>query len=125
MSARIAALFVCLCLGSCTFYLGRQASSRETTRTADEAVTTADPATHERQCSGLRADIASSRYNQRNAPPTTSVPIIAEANDAKAQKKIDDLQKRYDDMGCVGPAQPIAPVNQTAPGPAADNPLAK
>lgn len=128
MTARPAAiLLACLGLSACTFYLGRQASSRDTAdRSADTAeASSADPALHERECSALRADIASGRYNQRNAAPTTTSPIIAEANEAKAQKKIDDLQKRYDDMGCVGPAKPLSPVNPAVPGPAADNPLGK
>jgi hypothetical protein len=128
MTARPATtLLACLGLSACTFYLGEQASSRRTVdRPAETAeAPSADPALHERECSALRADIGSSRYNQRNATPTTTSPIIAEANEAKAQKKIDDLQKRYDDMGCVGPAKPLSPLNPAVPGPAADNPLAK
>lgn len=127
MTARPAALLVCLALSACTFYLGQQsAARRDVTANSDTAAAPAsDPALHERECSSLRADIASSRYNQRNAPSTTTSPVIAEANEARAQKKIDDLQKRYDEMGCVGPANPLPPANPAVPGPAAENPLAK
>ena len=128
MTARpTAALLACLALSACTFYLGQQSATRRdadrSTETTDTPVS--DPALHERECSSLRADIGSSRYNQRNAPPTTTSPVLAEANEARAQKKIDDLQKRYDEKGCVGPANALSPANPAVPGPAAVNPLAK
>lgn len=105
------ALLVPLLAGSgCTFYLGRAAASREpATVTGTEAATPTRPPSHDQQCSELRADIASSQHNQRSAAPTSQAPIIAAASAGKEDQRIEALQKRYAELGCVSAAAPEQP----------------
>lgn len=90
-------------MASCTFALLKPAPT---------AAPPADAADLNRECSSLRADIASGQHQQRNAPPTSSSPVIAEAAGAKADQKIEALKERYTSLGCA----------VTAPEPSATKP---
>jgi hypothetical protein len=108
--------FAASLMAACTFQLFKPAAPAET-----RPVSAAEMS---KECSSLRADIASARYKQRssspatgapNAAPTTAptvAPMIAEAAAAKEDQKIDDMQQRYDSLGCA----------LTAPEPAAGKP---
>jgi hypothetical protein len=91
-------------MASCTFELFKPP--------APAAAPPADAADLNRECSSLRADIASGQHQQRNAPPTSSSPVIAEAAGAKADQKIEALKERYTSLGCA----------VTAPEPSATKP---
>ena len=91
-------------MASCSFVLFKP--------TTPAAAAPADAADLNRECSSLRADIASGQHQQRNAPPTSSSPVIAEAAGAKADQKIEALKERYTSLGCA----------VTAPEPSATKP---
>jgi hypothetical protein len=59
------------------------------------------------ECSKLRSDIASARYRQRNLPPGSSNPVIAEAAEAREDQRIEALRARYGSLGCalIAPAE--------------------
>jgi hypothetical protein len=98
MKTIFAAALLCLPIAACTFALGRRAA----TAPVSTAAATAAPASHDQLCSQLRADIGSSQHNQRTAPPGSNAPIIAAASEGKEDQKIEALQRRYSEMGCVG-----------------------
>lgn len=103
---------LCLASTGCTFALGRSAAQRAGSVAPAEATTgaavtkAAAKPDHERQCSQLRADIASSQHNQRASTPASNSPIIAAASTAKEDQRIEALQKRYAELGCVGTPTP-------------------
>jgi hypothetical protein len=97
----------CLALQGCTLYLGRSVAARaEAPASPTAAAKPAAAADHDQLCSQLRADIASSQHNQRAATPSTQAPIIAAATEGKQDQRIEAMQKRYDEMGCVGNFRP-------------------
>jgi hypothetical protein len=107
MTRSLFPMLILLCAGGCTFMLGRTAADRAaTTPGADEPATAAAAKrpSHGQQCSQLRADIASSQHNQRDAQPATQSPIIAAASTGKEDQRIEALQKRYSELGCTGGA---------------------
>ena len=126
-STAVAAL-ACLTVTGCTFFLGRTvaptsgagapASSASVPNAVPAAVPGATPGAapgaataagnvgHDQLCSQLRADIASGQHNQRAAVPATQTSIIAAASEGKEDQKIEALQKRYAELGCVSGAQP-------------------
>lgn len=91
---------VLLLMCGCSFQLpGRAPSSGDTESiSATGELQAGDQAA---ECSRLRADIASARHNQRNAPPTSNSPIIAAARAGKADQLIEEMQQRFDRLGCA------------------------
>jgi len=71
------------------------------------------------QCSNIQADIRANQETRREAPTTTTYSDIVDAAQAKADKRIEDLQQRADNMGCASdaPTEPLrTPLLQPAPG---------
>jgi hypothetical protein len=71
------------------------------------------PEALEAECSRLRAEIRRNQVTAQEAPSTTSTPIIADASIGKADRNIDLLQQRYDNLNC--PNHPDQ--NQSTPAP--------
>lgn len=81
----------------------------------------ATPEALEAECSRLRGEIRHNQITAQQAPSTTAAPIIADASIGKADRNIDKLQQRYDDLGCAshadqspGAPAPAAPAQQPA-----------
>jgi hypothetical protein len=114
--AKLLPILLLVC--SCSFQLGGRATSDGD---ADATSVTAQrqPADQATECSRLRADIASAQHNQRNAPPTSNSPIIAAASAGKADLRVEELQQRFDRLGCVKnpSATDAADADSAAPGP--------
>jgi hypothetical protein len=73
------------------------------------------------ECADLLAQIRDSQETRREAPTTSINPDIVDASQGKADKRIDDLQQRYEELDC--PAADAAanrpgrqPPLQPAPG---------
>jgi len=62
---------------------------------------TADERTAE--CARLRTDLRRNQIADQEAPSTTTSPIIAEASEAKADRNIDIIQRRYTELDCDAP----------------------
>ncbi len=101
----VAASLACLVATGCTFFMGRTVAPAPAAG-AEASTAPAAKASHDQQCSQLRADIGSSEHNQRTVTPTTNAPIIAAASEGKEDQKINALRQRYAQMGCVGNAPP-------------------
>jgi hypothetical protein len=76
------------------------------------------------ECEQLREQIRSNQEAVREAPATSTSPQIVAAEQAKADKRIDDMRSRLDDLDCPssdsGPAPPrLAPI---PPAPGGANP---
>jgi hypothetical protein len=77
------------------------------------------------QCEQLRAQIRSNQQAVREAPTTSTSPIIVAAAEAKADKRIDDTRQELDDLDCpsedssAGKLRPLAPM---PPAPGAPSP---
>jgi hypothetical protein len=82
----------------------------------------ATPVALESECSRLRGEIRRNQVTAQEAPSTTSTPIIADASIGKADRNIDLLQKRYDDLDC--PNHPDQTQGTPAPGAPAPAPPA-
>lgn len=52
------------------------------------------------ECADLRAQIRNYQESRREAPTTSTNPDIVNAAQGKADKRIDDLQRRYDELDC-------------------------
>jgi len=82
----------------------------------------ATPEALEAECSRLRGEIRHNQITAQQAPSTTAAPIIADASIGKADRNIDRLQQRYDDLGCAshadqspGAPAPASPAQVPAP----------
>jgi hypothetical protein len=75
------------------------------------------------ECSDLLAQIRESQETRREAPTTSTDPEIVQASQGKADKRIEDLQHRYEELDCpaadaaanTGPGGRQPPL-QPAPG---------
>ena len=72
------------------------------------------------QCASIRDQIRSNQESQREAPATSVSASIVESSEARAEKHIDDLRARYDDLDCPDDSATdvpsrLAPI-QPAPG---------
>jgi hypothetical protein len=71
------------------------------------------------QCSNIQADIRTNEEARREAPTTTTYSDIVDAAQAKADKRIEDLQQRADTLDCPSDASAApgrTPPLQPAPG---------
>ena len=77
------------------------------------------------ECEQLRAQIRSNQQAGREAPTTSTMPIIVEAAEGRADKQIDDARQRMDELDCpsedtsAGKMRPLAPL---PPAPGAPSP---
>ena len=101
-------------VGACADFQWRDAAPVR----ADQPEPTS-PEALESECSRLRAQIRRNQVTAQEAPSTTSTPIIADASIGKADRNIDLLQKRYDDLDC--PSHPDQ--NQSTPASGAPAPV--
>jgi hypothetical protein len=71
------------------------------------------------ECADIRAQIKDNQESRREAPTTSTNQDIVDASEGKADKRIDDLQTRYDALDCpsdVPPGLGRLPPLQPAPG---------
>ena len=71
------------------------------------------------ECADIRGQIRDAQEARREAPTTTTNPDIVNAAQGKADKRIEDLRRRYDDLDCPGDASMRPgrqPPLQPAPG---------
>jgi hypothetical protein len=71
------------------------------------------------ECADIRAQIKDNQESRREAPTTSTNQDIVDASAGKADKRIDDLQTRYDALDCpsdVTPGPGRQPPLQPAPG---------
>jgi hypothetical protein len=71
------------------------------------------------ECADIRAQIKDNQESRREAPTTSTNQDIVDASEGKADKRIDDLQTRYDALDCpsdVAPGPGRLPPLQPAPG---------
>jgi len=77
------------------------------------------------ECEQLRAQIRSNQQAVREAPTTSTSPMIVAAAEAKADKRIDDTRQQLDELDCpsedesAGKLRPLAPM---PPAPGAPSP---
>lgn len=73
------------------------------------------------ECADLRAQIRANMEDRREAPTTSTSPVIVQAAQGKADQRIDDLQQRLDELDCPAevrndPGTRPPPPLQPAPG---------
>jgi hypothetical protein len=71
------------------------------------------------ECADIRAQIKDNQESRREAPTTSTNQDIVAASEGKADKRIDDLQTRYDALDCPSDESPGTsrlPPLQPAPG---------
>ncbi len=71
------------------------------------------------ECADIRAQIRDNQESRREAPTTSTNQDIVAASEGKADKRIDDLQTRYDALDCPSDSEPNRarlPPLQPAPG---------
>ncbi len=71
------------------------------------------------ECADIRAQIKDNQESRREAPTTSTNQDIVDASAGKADKRIDDLQTRYDALDCPSDTTPgpgRLPPLQPAPG---------
>jgi len=72
------------------------------------------------ECADIRAQIKDNQESRREAPTTSTNPDIVNASQGKADKRIEDLQTRYDALDCPSDEAPTrggrVPPLQPAPG---------
>ena len=71
------------------------------------------------ECADIRAQIKDNEESRREAPTTSTNQDIVNASAGKADKRIDDLQTRYDALDCPSDESPRPnrlPPLQPAPG---------
>jgi len=71
------------------------------------------------ECADIRAQIKDNQESRREAPTTSTNQDIVNASEGKADKRIDDLQTRYDSLDCPSDESPTRsrlPPLQPAPG---------
>jgi hypothetical protein len=71
------------------------------------------------ECADIRAQIRDNQESRREAPTTSTDQDIVNASEGKADKRIDDLQTRYDTLDCPSdesPGRGRLPPLQPAPG---------
>jgi len=71
------------------------------------------------ECADIRAQIKDNQESRREAPTTSTNQDIVNASEGKADKRIDDLQTRYDALDCPSDESPNRgrlPPLQPAPG---------
>ncbi|HEY7929262.1 MAG TPA: hypothetical protein VID71_04580 [Steroidobacteraceae bacterium] len=95
----------------------RQARARQAATQADQ---TAQQALQQ-QCSDLRSQIREQQLDEQRAPNTSISEPIVQAKEAHADRRIQDLQDRYDSLDCpsvVGPRAhtPLVPVSPAPNG---------
>ncbi len=83
---------------------------------AHSSVTTGEDGNSD-ECADIRAQIRDAQETRRAAPTTTTNPDIVNAAQGKADKRIDDLRRRYDDLDC--PENPSARPGREPPLPPA------
>lgn len=74
---------------------------------ATEPSSLPEPATAEErtaECDRLRTELRRNQVALQEAPDTTTSPIIAEASEAKADRNIDIIRSRYNELACDAPA---------------------
>jgi hypothetical protein len=76
------------------------------------------------ECRQIREQIRANRESEREAPTTSTSPEIVAAAEGKADKRIEDLRTRYDELDC--PSEPDEPATSPRiaplpPAPAAPN----
>lgn len=77
------------------------------------------------ECEQLRAQIRSNQQAVREAPTTSTMPIIVAAAEGRADNHIDEARQRMDELDCpsedasVGKMRPLAPL---PPAPGAPSP---
>jgi hypothetical protein len=77
------------------------------------------------ECERLRAQIRSNQQAVREAPTTSTSPMIVAAAEGKADQRIDDARQRLDELDCpsedqsAGKLPPLAPM---PPAPGAPSP---
>lgn len=114
-----------LALTGCSSYSmpvlrSRAADAPTTSATGADSV---DPTAAE--CEQLRTQIRSNQQAVREAPTTSTSPMIVAAAEGRADKHIDDARQRLDELDCpseddaVGKQRPLAPL---PPAPGAPNP---
>ena len=75
------------------------------------------------ECEQLRAQIRSNQQAVREAPTTSTSPIIVAAAEGKADQRIDDARQRLDELDCpsedqsAGTLRPLAPMPPAPGGP--------
>jgi hypothetical protein len=71
------------------------------------------------ECADIRAQIKDNQESRREAPTTSTNQDIVDASEGKADKRIDDLQTRYNALDCPSDESPRSnrlPPLQPAPG---------
>lgn len=71
------------------------------------------------ECADIRAQIKDNQESRREAPTTSTNPDIVSASQGKADKRIEDLQTRYEALDCPSDETPRdnhVPPLQPAPG---------
>ncbi len=71
------------------------------------------------ECEQLRAQIRSNQQAAREAPTTSTSPIIVAAAEGRADKSIDDTRQRLEDLDCPGEDDLPAKDRRLAPLPPA------
>jgi hypothetical protein len=114
-----------LSLGGCSSYSMPVLRSRA----ADAPTTVASSADgtdpNAAECEQLRAQIRSNQQAVREAPTTSTSPIIVAAAQGRADQHIDDARQRLDELNCpsedesAGKLRPLAPL---PPAPGAPSP---
>lgn len=83
---------------------------RARARASDAAPADAGSGGASAECTDLLAQIRASQEMRREAPTTSTNPDIVDATQGKADKRIEDLQQRYEELDC--PAADAAATNR-------------
>jgi hypothetical protein len=75
------------------------------------------------ECADIQAQIKDNQESRREAPTTSTNPDIVNASEGKADKRIEDLQQRYEQLDCPSAASDSRPGRQPPlqPAPGAVN----
>jgi hypothetical protein len=99
-----------------------RAQSSSGSAPADAAAGSNGTTSGDSECADLLAQIRDNQESRREAPTTSTNPDIVNAAQGKADKRIDDLQQRYDQLDCPSADSDAArrpgrqPPLQPAPG---------
>lgn len=75
--------------------------------------------TNAAECEQLRAQIRSNQQAVREAPTTSTSPMIVAAAEGRADQRIDDARQRLDALDCPSEDQSAGKLRQMAPMPPA------
>jgi hypothetical protein len=95
------------------------------TSSADSADSADSTNPNAAECEQLRAQIRSNQQAVREAPTTSTSPMIVAAAEGRADKHIDDARQRLDELNCPSDdasATKLRPLAPLPPAPGAPNP---